>query len=407
MLHFLHNLPNSGLLPIQRLKLKMNIKYILISLLILVWSMATSFFMGYFMYPDLHPPELNYPILAESRRIFLENALYDIPPDPALEYGMIRGMLQAYNDPYSIFVEPPQHELETDSFEGSYGGIGARMVRDSENYILLYPFPDGPAARAGLVDGDRLVLVDDLEITPETTMEIAQASIRGPEGEMVVIGVARPPDHTHFEFEIERENIALPSVTWRIASEDARIGVVEINLIAASTPDEIKEAVSDLTNQGATHFVLDLRNNGGGLLDSGVDIAQLFLHEGTIIEQQHKNAPVDEFKAYFKGSLADIPILIFVNEGTASASEIIAGALQVHGRAKLIGTPTYGKDSIQLIFDLQDGSSLHVTSARWWIPGLELRSEEFRLHPDIPIPPEPQDTDPYISSAIEHWFGNQ
>jgi carboxyl-terminal processing protease len=183
---------------------------------------------------------------------------------------------------------------------------------------------------------------------------------------------------------------------------------MRVNVIAASTPKEIKDAVADLQSRGATHFVLDLRGNGGGLLVEGVDIARLFLSEGVVIQQQYKGKDVQTYEVEKAGSLKDIPLAVFVDGNTASAAEIISGALQNQQRAPLIGTPTYGKDSVQLVFELQDQSSLHVTSAKWWIPGLEPPVGEGGLQPNIAVSTENSETDnPFVDAAIQYFFEDE
>jgi carboxyl-terminal processing protease len=186
---------------------------------------------------------------------------------------------------------------------------------------------------------------------------------------------------------------------------------MEINLIAASTADEILRAVKDLQNRGASHFILDLRNNPGGLLTAGVDISRLFLKDGLVIEQQYRGQPVESFKVEKPGPLADLDLAVLINRGSASAAEIIAGSLQAHHRASLIGSPSYGKDTIQLVFDLQDGSSLHVTAAQWWVPGLVSPISGVGLQPDVLVeagdPNAAGGPDPLIQAAIQELFGVQ
>jgi carboxyl-terminal processing protease len=158
-----------------------------------------------------------------------------------------------------------------------------------------------------------------------------------------------------------------------------------------------------LQTRHAAYFVLDLRNNPGGLLSAGVDIARLFLKDGLIMQQQYKGKDVETFRVDKPGPLDAIPLVVLVNHNSASAAEIIAGALKVNKRASLIGTSTFGKDTIQLVYDLQDGSSLHVTSAHWWIPGLDPPLGGNGLQPDIPISPDLENTtpDPFIQAAIQ------
>jgi carboxyl-terminal processing protease len=340
-----------------------------------------------------------FPILVQAYNIVRDHGLKPLPPGSAMEYGMIRGMMQSYNDPYSIFVEPAQHELESNALQGSFGGIGVRLSRDADGNVILYPYPDNPASRAGVQDGDHLTAVNDLEITPEITMDDIQAALRGPVGQSVRVFIIRPPVLSPLELTIKRAEIALPSVAWHLDADEPEVGIIEINLIAASTVEEVENAVEDLRNHQARYFALDLRNNFGGLLTAGVEIARLFLREGVIIEHQYRDQGVEVFRVERPGAFVDLPLVVIVNENTASAAEIIAGALKVHRRAQIIGAQTYGKDTIQLVFDLKDGSSLHVTSARWWIPGLEPPIGEGGLQPDIPAATMPDQSG--VDAAIQ------
>jgi carboxyl-terminal processing protease len=207
------------------------------------------------------------------------------------------------------------------------------------------------------------------------------------------------------EYIIKRSIITLPSVTWNLDSEESRLGILKISRIAASTPDEIKQAITDLTKRGASHFVLDLRDNRGGLLTAGVDTARLFLDQGKVIQQEYRGQPVETFNVETPGPFINLPLAVLINHDTASAAEILAGALKVNKRADLIGMPTYGKDTIQLVFDLKDKSSLHITSAHWWIPGLEPPIDGHGIQPDIVIPEEAMNTRKIIEKTIEVLFG--
>lgn len=361
----------------------MELKRAYLYTLIIILFTAVGFSGGFVFRSMLEMSESKWQILDQVYQILSKNGLKDLPADPTLEYGMIRGMLQAYDDPYTMFVEPAQHELESNTLEGKFGGIGVRLGRDEEGNVVLYPLPNSPAQDAGILENDRLIKVDDLNITPQTNLDTIQAAIRGRVGHWITITIARPPDNQLMEFRIKRAEIALPSVTSHIDPDEPRLGVIEINLISASTPDEITKAFKDLSQRGASAFILDLRDNSGGLLNSGVEIARLFLKSGVIIEQQYKGKQVERFSVEKPGTLAETPIAILINGNTASAAEIIAGAIKANQRAKLVGHPTYGKNTIQLVFDLKDGSSLHVTSARWWIPGLEPPIEGNGVEPDI------------------------
>lgn len=365
---------------------------------------GAAFLAGYLVNQWVGSRQQAYPLLDRAIRVLERHAYYDLPDGKKLEYGMIRGLLQAYNDPYTIFVEPPQHELQTNQLQGKFGGIGVRIEPDPETDLIhLYPLPDSPALRAGMQEGDILVAVDKLVVTAGVSLDEIQAAIRGPVDSEVQITVARGPLMTKTVLVLKRAEVPLPSVTSNIAASDARVGVIQIHVIAETTPDEIRKAVVDLLERGAKAIVLDVRNNGGGLVEPGVDTARLFLESGNVIQQQYRDQPVKTYRVEKPGPFIDIPVAILVNKGTASAAEILAGALQGQGRAVLVGSPTYGKDSIQLVFDLEDGSSLHITAARWWVPGLSADIKATGLQPDVPVSDDEEPGTP-LQKAIEILF---
>ena len=384
----------------------MNMKKTISIYLIALLALAIAFGAGFWAHSKLYPTSAHFPVLSEAYTLILNHG-YDDPPDaPQMEYGAIHGMVGAYGNPHTRFVEPPQAEINSDKLAGSYGGIGAQMGRDAEGFIVLHPFSESPASETGIEDGDRLLRVDEMEITPETPMADTVAALRGPVGEKVTLLIARPPEYVEMEFSITRAEIPLPSVTFHLDAAEPRLGVVRVNVIASSTPAEIQDAITELQARGATHFTLDLRGNGGGLLIEGVEIARLFLTEGVAIQQQYKGEEVRSYEVEEPGPLQDIPLTVLVDQHTASAAEIISGALQNHTRAPLIGTPTFGKDSIQLVFDLQDDSSLSVTAAKWWIPGLEPPVGEGGLQPDITVATENTgEADPFLAAAAQYFFG--
>jgi carboxyl-terminal processing protease len=375
--------------------------YISISLILLL---AGAFFAGYYYHAHWVSKPSELPILHQAYSLLLQHGLYDPPQTPGLEYGMIRGMLEAYNDPYTIFSPPAQAELNSNNLQGSFGGIGAEIGNDSQGFFVLYPYPEGPAGKAGVPEGARLLAVDSHPILPHTSLDEVLAALRGPVGTTVTITVSHPPDENAITVTILREEISQPSVVWRLDSIEPRLGIVKVNIIAASTPDEIQNALHNLISRGATHFVLDLRDNFGGLLDASIDTAALFLQDGVIIEQQYRNQPVETFRVESSGPFIDLPLIILVNQHTASAAEIIAGALRANDRALLIGSTSYGKDTIQLIFQLNDGSSINVTTAKWWLPGINFPQSGMGLQPDIMIEPDSSNHDAALLAAINQLF---
>jgi len=378
-------------------------KEIILSAVLTILSLAIAFTAGFFTHQFLYPRELDLPLLSQARTIIENHAYFPVPEDPALEYGMIHGMVSALDDPYASFVEPVQHELDSDNFAGEFGGIGAEVSLDENNQVVLFPFADSPAREAGIEDGDVVVAVDGVAITPETGINGVVAMVRGPVGDRVKITVFRPSEGTEHTFTIKRETFTLPSVSYRPLDQYPQIGLVDVNLIASSTADEITGAINDLQSQGVEYFILDLQGNGGGLLDAGIDIARLFLEDGVVITQQYEGQNPEDFRVNQPGAFTGIPLAVLIDHGSASASEIIAGTLQAHQRAPLIGSPSYGKNTIQLVFTLEDSSSIHVTSAVWWPPGGSAEGE-FKLTPDIAADPENAGYDQVIQLAVDYFL---
>ena len=383
----------------------MNRRYVVTLYILVGVCLVLAFVTGFIVNDYLRLRAGEFPIFNQAYELLKDHGYTNLPEDPAIEYGMIRGMVEAYGDPFTSFVEPVQAELDSNDLHGSFGGIGVRTVRENDGSVLLYPFPEGPAALAGILDADELVRVAELNVLPETSMDEIRAAIRGPVGERVELAVRRSQIADDLLFQIKRESVPLPSVTWHISPFDERIGVIEINLLAASTSEEVTNAAKDLFARGATHFVLDLRDNNGGLLDAGIDTARLFLSDGVVIEQQFRGEAIETYRVNEPGELANIPLIILINHHTASAAEILAGALQNLNRAELVGKPSYGKDSIQLVFELSDKSSIHITAAKWWLPDADRPLSEGGLYPDLAVDPGESDLDLVMVAAIERLLG--
>lgn len=347
--------------------------------------LAAAFLSGFYYHDSQNRlPDLE--ILQEAYSILIHHSYKEAPDPKQLEYGMIHGLVGAYDDPYTMFQEPYQHELTTYSLEGQFGGIGVEILKNDEGFWTLYPYPDSPAEKAGVLKRDRLLAIDTLNITTDTHSDYIQAAIYGPAGESVGIKIGRPPEYSPILIDIIRGVYTIPSVSYRIDADEARLGILTINLIGSQTSDEISQAITSLMKEGVTHFILDLRQNPGGYLSAGVDIARLFLSEGEILIQQYRNQEAKQESVENPGPFTDFPLAVLIGEGTASAAEVVAGALQVNQRAILVGTNSYGKDTVQQVFVLSDESSLRVTAAHWWVPGLKETFEEQGLIPNLSAP---------------------
>jgi len=339
----------------------------------------------------------------EAWRIVEDKFYGDVPDGPAPVYGAIRGALSTLQDPYTILVEPQPRALERAELEGQFGGIGAFVSRGPQGEAILTPMVDSPAEQAGMQEGDKLLKVDDTPITPQMTTDEIVLLIRGEVGTQVRLTLERVGVAEPIVLSIARKIIETPSVEWRVLEQDPSTGYIRIRLFTERTGRELERAIQDLREAEVTRLILDLRDNGGGLLDAAVDVASQFLREGTVLYEDRRGEPEKLYSVRQGGLALDLPLVVLVNGGTASASEIVAGALRDYQRGPLIGERTFGKGSVQLVYDLSDRSSLHVTVARWLTPDRH-RIDGEGLAPDVEVILSEADrasgADPQLEEAI-------
>ena len=315
----------------------------------------------------------------------VEDQFYGVvPTETVTTYGAIKGALTTLNDPYTLFIEPEPAAKEKAQLEGQFGGIGAYVRQDEQSRVVLEPMADQPAERAGVKKGDILIAVDGKSITTTMTLDDIVGLIRGEVGTKVVITVERQGADKPLDITIERAVIETPSAQWRILDQAPKIGYIHLAAFTERSNKELNQAFTDLSEQGAEAYILDLRNNGGGLLEAAVDVASQFLREGVVLREDRKNEGEKVYAVRSGGKALDQPLVVLVNGGTASASEIVAGALQDYKRATLIGEKTFGKGSVQLIYELSDKSRLHVTVAKWFTPNNHA-IDGTGLKPDIEV----------------------
>ncbi|KAA3664816.1 MAG: S41 family peptidase [Chloroflexi bacterium] len=349
----------------------------------------------------------DFALFWEAWGLIERNFLGDLPNSQELAYGAIRGAMQVLNDPYTIFIEPVAREHERDILQGSFGGIGATLSRPEEGGpVILEPIPGNPAELAGIQIGDELVAVDGTPIPLDMTVQAVADMIRGEKGTTVMLTVLHPGAVEPQEIEIERGDILIPSVTYRLLSEDEAIGYIQLTRFSGESSNEVAEALTDLLDQGAEKLVLDLRGNGGGLLDAAVDIADHFVDEGPVMYQQQRGEDERVYNATDETLAGEVPLVILIDGGTASAAEIVAGALHDRERAVLVGSSgSFGKGSVQLVYDLSDGSSVHITSSRWFTPN-RIPLDQEGIQPDILVTVTQEDIDngrdAILNQAITH-----
>lgn len=369
--------------------------------------LGTAFFAG-FVLRDRVPATAQersaapFGLLEEVEHLLEQNYLRVLPPHAEMEYAAIRGYLGALSDPFTFFIDPPVAQNESEVLAGQYGGIGVQVRRDERGDLVLFPFRDGPAARAGIADGDLLLAVDGAPISPQERLDVVDRMLRGEvgEGRGVTVTVRQPDVATARDVFVAFEVVMVPSVVWRVLHEAPDLGYVQIIRFTARTPEELRAALADLETQGVAGLILDLRGNSGGLLQESVAVASEFLDGGVVFYERTRNGETETL-ATPGGAALGQPLVVLVDQGTASAAELVAGALRDRGRGILIGQKTYGKGSVQLIFRLADGSSIHITSAEWFTPARAALDGQG-LAPDIAMIPAEDGRDVELGEAIRY-----
>ncbi len=346
------------------------------------------------------PPEFS--VFWEAWNILHKDFYGKVPDNKDLTYGAIRGVIKSLNDPHTVFLEPRSSQKETEDLRGDFEGIGATVNMQNDQVVIVAPLPGSPAEKAGLQPGDIILKVDDRDVKGKSLEEVV-ALIRGPKGTQVKITILRLGKADPLVFEITRATIDLPSVIARM--EEGNIGYVRLTIFGAKSKDEIARAIQDLKSKGAKALIFDLRSNPGGYLQSAVDVASQFIKDGVIAYERGKDGKDQAFPATGNGVWTDLPLVVLIDKGSASASEIVSGAIQDRKRAILLGDTSFGKGSVQSVHQLSDRSSIHVTIAEWLTPN-KTQITGKGLTPDIAIPIAPEDqkrgNDTQLQAAIKY-----
>ncbi|MBK9601569.1 MAG: S41 family peptidase [Anaerolineales bacterium] len=340
----------------------------------------------------------------EAWTIIHENYVNQPVDDMALMRGAINGMMQALGDKHSTYMDPTTYEQANSSLEGEYEGIGAYVDVTTTYLTITSPMPGSPAERAGLQPGDQVVAINGEDMTG-TIAEVARSKIIGPAGTTVHLTVFREGEAALLEFDVVREKITIKSASGKMLEND--IAYVQITTFGAKTTAELLETLTDLMAQNPKGIILDLRNNGGGYLQTSVEVISQFAGEGVALYEQYGNGERRTYDVLPGGLATDtnIPMVVLINEGSASASEIVAGALQDYGRATLVGVVSYGKGSVQNWIPLSgDNGAVRITIAKWLTPN-EHTIHEIGLTPDVFVEMTEEDykakLDPQLDAAIE------
>ncbi len=337
----------------------------------------------------------------------LEHDFYDdLPGAQEMTYSAIRGVVDELDDKYTAFLEPEVAAIVREDMSGSFEGIGAVVnMNEGGQLEIVRTFEGKPAARAGLKPGDIVLTIGDTAIENMSVFE-AVALIRGPAGSVARLTVKRQGVEEPFVLEVVREKIEMAVVESRMLDDD--IAYLKLTEFTAQATSQLKADLQALLAQKPKGLIFDLRDNPGGFLNEAVEIASQFVGEGLILMEQFKDGQDRDYPAHRGGLATDVPLVVLVNGGTASASEIVAGAIQDAGRGILIGEQTLGKGSVQLSYYLSDGSELRVTTAHWFTPkGRAIHGEG--LVPDIQVGITQEDIeasrDPQLQNAIESLRG--
>lgn len=330
-------------------------------------------------------------------------------------YGAISGMVAATGDPYTVFLPPEENKEAKDDLRGDFEGVGIQIGYDKEKRLaVVTPLSGTPAERAGIRSGDLILrIVDEKNKVDKDTTGIslpeAVRLIRGPRGTKVKLTLYREGVKEPFEVELVRDTIVVKSVEVKFEEKEGmKVAVLKLSRFGDRTADEWKEAVSQikkLEKEEGKNFkgvILDLRNNPGGYLQGAVFIASEFLPSGVVVQQEHGTGEKETYSVDRRGELLKEPLVVLINSGSASASEIVAGALQEAKRAKLVGENSFGKGTVQEAEDLENGAGLHITVARWLLPsGRSIDKEGVK--PDIEVKNDPEDEtkDLQLQKALE------
>ncbi len=355
---------------------------------------------------DAEPQDYQDLRLFTEALTIIKNSYVEEVDTKDLIYGALKGMLRTL-DPHSAFMPPDEYkEMQIDT-RGEFGGLGIQIGIKKGMLTVIAPIEDTPAWKAGLKAGDKIIKVDG-ESTRDMTLFEAVKKMRGPRGTEVTITIMREGWKEPRDFTITRDIIKIKSVKYRVV--DDGIGYVKINQFQERTASELESALKSLKEKEVDSLVLDLRNNPGGLLTSAVDVTEQFLPpDRLVVYIKGRTGDKTEYKTKGNRPYYDMPMIVLVNHGSASASEIVAGALKDWKRAVLLGVKTFGKGSVQSVIQLSGGSGLRLTTAKYYTPkGISIQNEG--IEPDIVVKIKPQNGEAYPvirEKDLEHHLENE
>ncbi|MBM7866738.1 PDZ domain-containing protein [Heliobacterium gestii] len=299
--------------------------------------------------------------------------------------GAMKGMVASLKDPYSVYMEPQEFKHLEEQIEGAFTGIGVYISKkDTNQMVVVSPIKGGPAERAGLKAGDVIVKVNGEDVA-DMDVDVAVSKIKGPEGTEVNLTVFREAAKSLLDFKINREKVNIPVVTAEIAKKDNRVGVLRITQFNTTAYGEVDRAIQSFKEKKVKGIIMDLRDNPGGELNAAVNIASHFVPKGTVVSVVDREGRSDNYET--TRDYLDIPVVVLINGGSASASEIVSGAIKDYGTGALVGTKTFGKGVVQTIIPLSGGAGVKLTMYKYLTPkGNDIH--KLGIEPDVKVEPE-------------------
>ncbi|NMC45362.1 MAG: S41 family peptidase [Chloroflexi bacterium] len=322
--------------------------------------------------------------------------------DVTLMQSAIGGLMGGLGDQHSSYMDPETYRQASAPLQGGYTGIGAWVDTSGENLVIIAPMPDSPAEAAGILAGDIVIGIDGKDVTG-TAPDVVLQSILGPADTVVTLTITREGVEQPLDISITRAEIQIPVVEYQML--DSNIAYIDLYQFSVNAGEEVRKALDELLPQNPVGIILDLRNNSGGYLDAAFDVTSLFIEDGPIMVEEYGDGTTHTYNALGGAIAPDIPLVVLVNEGSASASEITAGAIQDRSRGTLVGMTTYGKGSVQNWIELEgDNGAIRVTVARWLTPDSR-QINNVGLTPDVQVDYTQEDfdagLDPQLDKAVE------
>ena len=343
------------------------------------------------------PESVDFSLFWEAWSKVQKNYSGELNPQDLL-YGAISGMMVASGDPYTVFLEPEENERFMDDISGEFSGIGIEITVENSLPVVVSPLSDSPAEKAGLKAKDIIMFVDDTSTSDISFNEVIN-KIRGEEGTDVTLQILRQGESDLLEFIITRATISVPSVSWEKKTvEGKEIFYIKVRQFGDNTLDLFKQASSEAGN---LPVVLDLRNNPGGYLETAVDLSSFFIEDGVIVTEENGDGTKKDFTANRDAVLKNNRLIVLVNEGSASASEIVAGAIKDRDQGEIAGQTTFGKGSVQILERLSDNSAVKITVAKWLTPNGN-HIDQIGIEPDIVAEDDLEtEADEILQKAVE------